>query len=414
MTENDDPPEATQEELADDTDLAESDSDDGLVPSSGARKPRRSRLFPGMSFHEALVLAEAIHKHASGFKVRRITLFEDMGRSPSSGAARALITASSQYGITVGSYSAEYLELTEKGRVASDLAAPERARLSAQIDLAVREIEPFRKVYEKLADSKLPSTSVLHDEFVQAGVPEASASEATDTFMANVRELGLVRTIAGAEWIVKAEAVLDDIQSVDVDDEVLETTAVVTLDNRVASKQVIHRRPASPAGGHLDDVCFIVSPIGAVGSEYRRHADLVLNSLIVPALEELNLRPIRADKISKPGLITGQVIEHIAHAALVIADLSYANPNVYYELALRHAVRKPVVQLIRAADQIPFDVGQYRTVTVDLTDIYTFVPQLELHRQEIRRQCRLAIQEGSPSQTQLSLFYPGFWDQIAQ
>ena len=60
---------------------------------------------------------------------------------------------------------------------------------------------------------------------------------------------------------------------------------------------------------------------------------------------------------------------------MVIADLSFGNPNVYYELALRHALRRPVVQITRSSDPIPFDVGQFRTVVVDMTDIYSFVPQ---------------------------------------
>jgi hypothetical protein len=59
----------------------------------------------------------------------------------------------------------------------------------------------------------------------------------------------------------------------------------------------------------------------------------------------------------------------------VIADLSFHNPNVFYELALRHAVRKPIVQISRTADRLPFDIGQFRTIVVDTTDIYSLVPR---------------------------------------
>jgi hypothetical protein len=65
-------------------------------------------------------------------------------------------------------------------------------------------------------------------------------------------------------------------------------------------------------------------------------------------------------------MITGQVIDHVSRAKLVIADLSFANPNVYYELALRHATRKPIVQVIRTSDRLPFNVGQFRTVTIGM------------------------------------------------
>ena len=50
----------------------------------------------------------------------------------------------------------------------------------------------------------------------------------------------------------------------------------------------------------------------------------------------------------------------------VIADLSDHNPNVYYELAIRHAVRKPFIHIIQTRDKLPFDVQNMRTIQVDL------------------------------------------------
>ena len=48
-------------------------------------------------------------------------------------------------------------------------------------------------------------------------------------------------------------------------------------------------------------------------------------------------------------MISRQIIEHIMHARLVIADLSFHNPTVFYELALRHMTGKPTIQVIRAS-----------------------------------------------------------------
>ncbi len=79
--------------------------------------------------------------------------------------------------------------------------------------------------------------------------------------------------------------------------------------------------------------------------------------------------PIRADRISDPGLITQQVIQHIVEDELVIADLTGSNPNVYYELALRHALRRPFVQLLATGENLPFDVADQRTILIDHKDL---------------------------------------------
>ena len=68
-------------------------------------------------------------------------------------------------------------------------------------------------------------------------------------------------------------------------------------------------------------------------------------------------------------MITSQVIQHLVEDPLVIADLTGRNPNVFYELAVRHAVRKPCVQIIQMGEPIPFDVSQSRTIQVDHHDL---------------------------------------------
>lgn len=116
--------------------------------------------------------------------------------------------------------------------------------------------------------------------------------------------------------------------------------------------------------------CFVVAPIGDEGSETRRRSDQVFKHVITPATKECGYQtPVRADKISEPGIITSQVIQHLIDDELVIADLTGKNPNVFYELAVRHTVKKPVVQLIQSGELIPFDVAPIRTISVDLRDI---------------------------------------------
>ena len=123
-------------------------------------------------------------------------------------------------------------------------------------------------------------------------------------------------------------------------------------------------------------------------------------------MEEFGLKVVRADKIGKPGMITSQIVEHIVKSRLVIADLSFHNPNVFYELALRHVCRLPTVQLIRKCDKIPFDLDQFRTIPIDTTSIFTMVPNLQTYRTEIAAQVRMALKDPDSVDNPVSTYYP--------
>ena len=116
-------------------------------------------------------------------------------------------------------------------------------------------------------------------------------------------------------------------------------------------------------------ICFVISPIGEEGSATRTRSDHILKHIITEPITQLGYEVIRADKISEPGIITTQIIEYIVDAELVIADLTDHNPNVFYELAIRHAMRKPLVQMIRKGDVIPFDVAATRVIQFDLQNL---------------------------------------------
>lgn len=87
-------------------------------------------------------------------------------------------------------------------------------------------------------------------------------------------------------------------------------------------------------------------------------------------------------------MITSQIIEHIIKSEIVVADLSLHNPNVFYELSLRHAQNKPTIHIIRECDKIPFDINTFRTITIDDSSIYTLLPQLESYKAQLSSQVR--------------------------
>jgi hypothetical protein len=136
--------------------------------------------------------------------------------------------------------------------------------------------------------------------------------------------------------------------------------------------------------------------------------------IIKPAVAEFGLTVVRADQMGKSGMIGKQVIEHILKARLVIADLSFHNPNVFYELCLRHATRLPTVQVKRTVDDLPFDLNQYRTISIETRDPYTLVPKIQTHISEVANQVRRALDDSESGDNPISLYYPSAkltWDE---
>lgn len=108
--------------------------------------------------------------------------------------------------------------------------------------------------------------------------------------------------------------------------------------------------------------CFLIAPIGESGSEVRRHADMLLQMVVEPACIELGYQLVRADRLVRSGSITQDILRLLLDADVVIADISNSNPNVMYELGVRHAVGRPVIVMAPVGDRVPFDIASYRAL----------------------------------------------------
>lgn len=404
-------PHQTSEDLfTNDTD------DDTLIDGDLQTRTRRKRVqreFPAAPFEEALEIALAIQKHASGHKIRRNTLFDLMGRSAESSVSRQLLTNSSKYGLTTGSYKADWLELTPDGYTATADDVPEREKIRTRFKLAIEKITPFAKLYERHVNNRMPAKTVMADFLKEEGMSQDTVSECLDTFLLNAKFVGVLQNIAGAERLVPLDHALDQAPATTRSNlaaspkvlQVLESTIIHdggTSDTTAASSQSLDLEiPGDP----WSRICFYITPIGPEGSEQRMHSDLFLGSIVEPALEEFNLDVVRGDRIEETGMITRQEIQYVMKARLVVADLSFHNPNVFYELALRHVSGLPTVQILRACDLVPFDVGQMRTIRIDTTSIYTLLPQLQVYRAEIANQVRRALENSEVADNPFTAFY---------
>lgn len=101
---------------------------------------------------------------------------------------------------------------------------------------------------------------------------------------------------------------------------------------------------------------FILMPLA---SEF----DDIYEYLIRGAVGEAGFDVVRADDIRNQRNILADIVQAITDSDLIIADLSTANANVYYELGLAHAFGKHVILLAQDIEEVPFDLRSYRVVT---------------------------------------------------
>lgn len=126
------------------------------------------------------------------------------------------------------------------------------------------------------------------------------------------------------------------------------------------------KREAVPTG---EQVCFIISPIGAEGTEKHQKFKEVLEYLIKPAVKDsgYSFMVVRADDIERSGSFIKDILTSLLDSFVVVADLTEQNPNVFYELGVRHALSPRTILIAQSIDYIPFDLREYRTIVYDTT-----------------------------------------------
>jgi hypothetical protein len=109
--------------------------------------------------------------------------------------------------------------------------------------------------------------------------------------------------------------------------------------------------------------CFVIMP-------FASQFDPVFAS-IERALEgpEVNFTCIRTDELHGGGHIIEDILENIAKAEIILADVTGRNANVFYELGIAHMVKdiEKVLILTQNIDEVPFDLQQFRFITYEKT-----------------------------------------------
>lgn len=108
-------------------------------------------------------------------------------------------------------------------------------------------------------------------------------------------------------------------------------------------------------------------PGAFIVSQFGGDYDVLYNEVIAPVCENLHYSPVRGDEVASCSLILNDIITSIRNSAVIIADITPDNPNVFYELGYAHALGKPTILLCEKAvrERLPFDVSGFRTIFYD-------------------------------------------------
>lgn len=111
--------------------------------------------------------------------------------------------------------------------------------------------------------------------------------------------------------------------------------------------------------------CFVIMPISDAHGYDQGHFGRVYEHILKPAISQAGYCAVRADDANKTDYIVVGIVQRIINSDMVLCDLSAKNPNVMYELGLRHAFDKPVALVKDKNTDKVFDIQGLRYTEYD-------------------------------------------------
>jgi tetratricopeptide (TPR) repeat protein len=143
-------------------------------------------------------------------------------------------------------------------------------------------------------------------------------------------------------------------------------------------------------------ICFVDMPFGKKTdpkSSIEIDFDQIYNKAIEPAIVAAGLRSIRGDREKTGGIIHKAMFARLLLSEFVIADLTTANANVFYELGVRHAAKPyTTIPIFATIGGLPFDVNMVRAIPYDLKKGKLTKKAAEKLREDIKERIKAALE----------------------
>lgn len=294
--------------------------------------------YPRHSLEDALRVPRTILDQNAGKQCSDDQAAVFLGLKSAAGPFAVEISSSLKYGFLTRPAS-KHIEVSDLGRQILRPKSKEDAIIGFQNALLNAPV--ISDVYKHYRGENLPDQqffdNALEDNF---GIPADKLSEFKAIFLASLRSAKLIDEEEGRMRVLDAAAVGD---------------------SNAASSDYIDKLST---GVKIDssDSCFVMMPFASPIGDYY-------NAVYKPAIEKAKLKPVRADnEIFGAGKIMDQVWTGINAAKVLVAELTTKNPNVFYELGIAHALKKPVVLVSSNGDDVPFDLKHIRVIYYDKND----------------------------------------------
>ena len=293
--------------------------------------------FPKNTLEDTLAVTKALEEKFAGNPTKAEELVKAVGFNKANDwRFQDLLKSGALYGITSGSGVTATVRLEKLGE---DIVSPGSSEQRQKALLAAfRNVADFSAVESFYKGKKIPEDEFFENTLIrQFNIPRDRVQTFSKVFLSNLSFLKAFRVT-------------------DAHDEPEGPPSQKVVDALMST-------PEKRGEGVREflDTCFVMMPFG-------QWYDLYYKEVFVPAIKESGFEPVRADELFSSGSVVEQIWEQIDKAKVLLADLTGKNPNVFYELGLAHADRKPVVFTSGVLEDVPFDLRHLRVIIYDVRE----------------------------------------------
>lgn len=294
-------------------------------------------IFPKHPLEEAIRVPKQIEEKNAGNPMPASVLAKAVGfRQSNDWRFLDLLRSANQFGLVSGAGANATVRMEKMGQ---DIVVPASPHDRQTALLAsFNNVTDFKAVAEFYGDKKIPEDEFFLNTLTrQFNIPRDRVETFSEVFVANLKYL----------------------RAFDVGQAETQTEGTATIGGeKLGPEQRVSKQPRVRA--YLE-TCFVMMPFGNWFDKYYQ-------DIYVPAIREAGFEPVRADELFSSGSVVEQIWEQIKKARVLLADLTDRNANVFYELGLAHAARKPVVFTVPRQEDVPFDLRHLRVIIYDIRE----------------------------------------------